>query len=85
MENSKNNLQNWKNLIYFFNFSYKDHGKVITIQPNTSPQYEVLTQYLKELNVSELEYHFLITPDTPFPPSIYKEIIDLHLFHHPIK
>lgn len=84
MENS-NNIKNWKNLIYFFNFSYKEYGKVITIQPNTSPQYEVLTQYLKELEVSELEYHFLITSNTPFPSGIYQEIIDLHLLHHPIK
>ena len=84
MENS-NNITNWKFLIYFFNFSHQEYPDLITLQPNTSPQYEVLSYYLEELNISELESHFIIKPNTPFPSGIYQEIIDLHIFHNPIK
>jgi hypothetical protein len=84
MENS-NNIQNWKFLIHLFNIPYQEYPNIITLQPNTSPQYEVLSSYLEELEVSELEYHFIIKPNTPFPSGIYQEIIDLHLFHYPIK
>jgi len=87
MENSKINQQNWKNFLYYFNIPHQIYktNQVITIQPNTSPQYEVLTSYLEELEVSELESHLIIPFNMEFPSTIYQEILTEHLLHYPIK
>ena len=75
MENSINQ-KNWINLIHCFNFNYTKMGEVILIQPNTSPQYEVLYKYLEEINIPELDSVFVVKTFDFFPPTIYQEIID---------
>lgn len=75
MRNSRN-YQNWIDLIHCFNFNYTTMGEVILLQPNTSPQYEVLGQYLQEVQIPELDCVFVIKAFDFFPPKIYQEIID---------
>lgn len=84
MENSQNNLQNWKNFLYHYNipFELSTLNQVIIISPNNSPQYEVLISYLKETGTIG---RLIIPFHTEFPPTIYQEILTEHLLHYPIK